>query len=391
MSRAAHGGPVGGTSVLLPLVAAFAVAGGAHAEPFIPASDATILERLPAADSTRQLATLRRAVDADPQDVRSALRLAQGYLEIGRRTSDPRFVSYAEATLAPWLERPSPPAAALVMQATALQSLHRFDESLALLERALRLVPRDAQALLTKATVLQVRGRFADARATCRQLLQASSQAVALTCVLTVDSLSGRLDISYSALRSFASTASGTPAIDAWIQGQLAEMSVRRADFAAAQREFAAALSSAPDDIYLRAAQADLLLLQGRNGEVVESLQRDTAHDALLLRLAIAARRADARDAIRWAEMFDARRRAVRADDNPHLREHARFVLDVLDRPQEALELARRNWQVQREPADLQIYARAARAANSATDETVVRRWLAESGCEDRTLPEVRS
>jgi hypothetical protein len=71
------------------------------------------------------------------------------------------------------------------------------------------------------------------------------------------------------------------------------------------------------------------------------------------------------------------------------LREHARFELDVLDRPQQALILARKNWAVQREAADVVLYVRAARAAAAPADERSVLDWIREVGYEDATLDRV--
>ena len=358
----------------------------AHGEAYIPDSDAVVLERLAAAPAMRQLEPLRSAVRRNPHDMTSALQLAQGYLAIGRETSDPRFISYAQATLAPWLQA-NPPAAVLVLQATALQSSHRFDEALALLDRALALEPRNAQAWLTKATLLQVQGDFDNARAACQRLLQSADHTIALTCRASVDSLTGRLDQSYQALQRVAhASPEGSADLSAWILGQLAEMAVRLGSFAAAEQHFRGALRRTPRDSYLQAAYADLLLLQDRNKDAIELLRDGASQDVLLLRLAIAARRAGAADASHWAQVFDARRRATRPDDNPHLREHARFLLDVADQPQAAVLLARKNWEIQREPADVALYLRAARRAGSATDEEMVRAWVAEVGYEDRTL-----
>ncbi len=72
------------------------------AAPRIPPSEATVLEHVPAAIATEKLEPLRTRLGSHPQDLPAALALAQGYLDIGRATADPRFVSYAQATLAPW-------------------------------------------------------------------------------------------------------------------------------------------------------------------------------------------------------------------------------------------------------------------------------------------------
>ena len=374
--------------VRLCAVAALAFAAApARSEPIIPANDAVVLERLPAASPARALAPLRAAVKEDPRDLRSTLDLAQSYLQIGRATSDPRFASYAQATLGPWLQRPDPPAPVLVLAASALQSSHRFGEALQMLDRALVLEPHNAQAWLTKATILQVRGEFDAARTACRRLPQSADQMITLTCLASVDSLTGRLELSYRALdRMVSADGNAASNVQAWVSGQLADMAVRLRDFTAAERHFTSALRLDPDEPYLKAAYSDLLLLENRHEEVIELLRDGAAHDVLLLRLAIAARRAQARDAPRWARLFEARRQAVRKDDNPHAREHARFLLDVLDQPREALTLARKNWGEQREPADVQIYLRAARSAGSAEDERVVQEWIQETGYEDETL-----
>jgi tetratricopeptide (TPR) repeat protein len=358
---------------------------GVQGEPRIPSSDREVLERLPASVATRELMPLRRALLNDPDDLPNALQLARGYLEIARSTSDPRFVSYAEAVLEHWMRQTSPPASVLVLQATALQSLHRFDAALVLLDRALALDATNAQAWLTKATLLQVQGRFDEARASCQRLLRTADQIIALTCLMTIESLSGGLQRSYQALQRVASTAApGDQGV--WVSGQLAEMAVRLADFTAAERHFREALRAKPGDVYLRAAYADLLLLQGRHHDVIKLLGNGTSHDVLLLRLAIAGRRTNAPQTKQWIATFDARRRAVRPDDNPHLREHARFLLDIRDRPADALRVARQNWRVQREPADVQIYWRAANAARSTVDEQVVLEWMGRTSFEDRAL-----
>ena len=66
-----------------------------------------------------------------------------------------------------------------------------------------------------------------------------------------------------------------------------------------------------------------------------------------------------------------------------HLREEARFTLELLDRPTAALELARRNWATQREPADARILLEAAAAAAEPAAARPVLDWLDRSGLED--------
>jgi tetratricopeptide (TPR) repeat protein len=356
-----------------------------YAAPYIPTDDAVVLERTPAANASRQLAPLRQKLRTDRPDVSTALHLAEGYLRIARETADPRFTSYAEATIAPWLRASNPSAAVLTMQATILQSSHRFDASLAVLDRALQLDPMNAQAWLTKATVLQVQGKYAPARQACGQLLRTAGQLIAASCLANINSLNGRLEASYRHLQSLLpAVPAGDSQTRSWLLGQLAEMAVRQGD-PLAEKYFLEALALLPSDVYLKAAYADLLLQQQRNTEVLALLRDNQAQDVLLLRLAIAASRLRTPLAQQWSDTFSVRYRAAqRGDDNGHLREYARFLLEVRGDAAGALQVARRNWQVQREPADVHVYVNAARAARR--DAAEVWTWIRDTGYEDRAL-----
>jgi tetratricopeptide (TPR) repeat protein len=360
----------------------------AEAAPHVPATGATVLEHVPAAAATEKLEPLRTRLAAHPEDLQTALVLARGYLEIGRTNADPRFVSYAEATLRPWLSRPRPDAAVLTLAATTLQYLHRFDEALALLERALAMQTFNGQAWLTKATILQVQGRFDEARQACRPLIQISGQLIALTCLTSVNSLTGKLNESYLALRQvFTDDPRLDSGIRVWILDQLADMARRAADHKGAEAYLLEALRAAPQDGYTKGDYADLLLEQNRDEEVMQLLRGDEQQDNLLLRLAIAATHLRRQAARPWDDMFQERYEAARRDgDSTHLREQARFVLDVRGHAADALELAKRNWQVQREPADVRIYFAAASAARDQEALRNLRAWVQQTHYEDYTI-----
>ena len=89
---------------------------------------------------------------------------------------------------------------------------------------------------------------------------------------------------------------------------------------------------------------------------------------------AFAAHRAD------LAARFDAARRR---GDSLHRREEARFRLAIENDADAALALARDNWAVQREPADLRILIEAARAARNAAALKIASDWVAANRLED--------
>jgi len=361
----------------------------AGAAPYVPASDATVLERVPARSELERLAPLRAAVAARPADLEAALALATGYVGIGRRESDPRFIAYAESALLPWLAQPSPPERALVLQATALQYLHQFDAALALLDRALSREPLDGQAWLTRASLLELRGDYAAAHRACARLVRSADEFTALTCLASVAGRSGQLAASYAALRASGGPDPRLPApLRAWRLSVLAEMAERLGDDRAAEAHLEEARRAAGDDPYVKASYADLLLRTGRPREVLALLAGNESQDPLLLRLAIAAKRlGTGAQADHLAQLYEERLRAAERDrDYTHQREQALYLLDVRDDPRGAVEVARRDWATQREPADVRVYARAAAQARAADDEAALARWLAQSHYEDRTL-----
>jgi tetratricopeptide (TPR) repeat protein len=362
--------------------------GVAAASPTLPADDAIVLERVPERSDLERLAPLRAAVAADSEDLEAALALATGYIGIGRRNSDPRFIAHAQAALSPWLSRPHPPERVLVLEAITLQYLHQFDPALSLLEQALALEPLDPQAWLTRASLLELRGDYLGARRACARLVRAADDFTALTCLGSVAGRNGELAASYRSLQASSILTPRLPAaLRAWRLSVVAEMAERLGDDRGAEASLRAALEATGDDPYVKAAYADLLLRTGRAAEVIALLAGNEAQDPLLLRLAIAGHRLGSPEAAGWARAFDARLRAAERDgDNTHLRERAMYLLEVRGDAAAALESAERNWDGQREPADLRIYARAAERAHDSAAVALLARWLRETRYEDHTL-----
>src|SRR5262249_47035262 len=112
------------------------------------------------------------------------------------------------------------------------------------------------------------------------------------------------------------------------------------------------------------------------------------AQDALLLRLATA-EKAAGRPAAEHMAMLAERFAALRdRGDVVHRREEARFEL-LRGNATRALQLARENWDVQREPADVRVLLEAARAAGDPRAAEPVVRFLEESGLEPPKIKEV--
>lgn len=364
--------------------------GTGAAAPYTPDSGAQVLERLPTRNDPAQkaLASLRSQLQRDPGNLAIATDLARRYISMARNDADPRYLGYAQAALASWWSQPNPPRDVLVLRATILQSTHRFTQALADLDLLLKTDPRNGQAWITRATVLQVQGEFEEARKSCGHLAGIAADLIVRVCLANVANLTGKARPSYEALRNvFESSGTADPSTQDWILTLLAEMAVRLGDTAVAEAHFRRALALSGTDNYLLGAFADFLLDQGRNEEVITLLKDRTRADGLLLRYALALNNSQSPAAAKSiSELRDRFAAAALRGDTVHQREQSRFELQLMKNPKFALQLAQANWVVQKEPADARIYLEAAAASSDRTAAQPVLAWLKQTGLEDRSL-----
>lgn len=372
------------------LLALSVVTSNCPAAPFVPSDPKEVLERLPEApadSAARELRQLRRKLVGEPQNVDLATRVARRYIERARAEADPRYLGYAQAALAPWWNQASP-ASVLVLRATIRQSLHDFSGALADLSLALEIQPHNAQAWLTRATIQQARGEFADALRSCQPLERLAGELVATACWAGAASMNGQPEASYQRLRKvLAGQRDVAPGVRLWVLTALAEMAQRQGNGRLAEAHFKEALALGVADAYFKAAYADFLLDEGRHAEVVALLKNQIRADGLLLRLALAGQALRAPGAGEHVEALKARFSASRIrGDSLHRREEARFTLHLLEQPHDALRLAQENWAVHREPWDARIYLEAALAAGNPGAARPVLDWLRENRVQDVKL-----
>ncbi len=355
------------------------LAGTAAAGPYVPQDDSVVLAEV--TPGTRHSELASRELAARRLDV--ALPLAQLYIKQARNTGDLRFLGYAEAVLDPWVGPRSRSADALVLHATLLQSRHDFEGALAVLERARALRPNDAQAWLTSATVLRVLGEYGKSLAACDSISDAT---VVQLCEQGVRGLSGELATAYAAVQQIDSQ--GMPPEErAWRDSELGEMAVRLGRDVEAEHWFQNGLRASPGDFYIRAAYADLLLRNDRAREALALLDGQESLEPLLLRMAIAQKRLGdsglERNSARLAAAFAAE---AQRGDGVHRREQARFLLEVRGDARAALAVALENWKVQREPDDVLVLMRAARAAGSPQAAQPAAEFVRKHGMEDARM-----
>jgi Tfp pilus assembly protein PilF len=334
---------------------------------YLPADDAEVLQEVPAAadPAVARMRELRARQARAPASLAEAIGLAGAYIDYGRQIGDAHYAGYAEAVVARWLGEPEPPASALLIEATILQYRHQFPEAREFLKRTLRRDPANAQAWLTQATLNMVQGDYRQAGQDCVKVTATAGFDWGLACSGNLRLYTGGARQSLALLeQARAAGAGATPSYRAWTAGLMAEADERLGDWPQAENHYREALSLLPQDNFLLVAYADFLLDRGRPREVLALLGEHAQSDTAFLRLALAASALHSEDTARYTWIMAARFAALALRGSDYFgREQARFALELQHDPLTALDLARRNWQVQREPWDTRLLLEAALAA----------------------------
>lgn len=364
----------------------------AWAAPYTPTDGSAVIEQLPRRADATQLALrgLRQQLNATPQDLPLASGLAQRYISLARSETDPRYLGYAQAALAPWWRQAAPPVPVRLLRATILQSTHQFGPALQDLDAVIAQEPGNGQAWLTRATVLTVQGDYAKATASCARLSALTTQLVTVTCIANVASVTGRAASSERLLDLTLQRSAGVaPELESWALTLLAEMATRRGETALAEARYKTALARQPRDSYLLGAYGDFLLDQQRPREVVQLLKDQQRIDALLLRYALALQTLPGQQApfqAAKAELAARFNAAMQRGDTVHQREQARFALFLQQDVPAAVQLAQKNWAIQKEVPDMRILLEAALAARNYGAAQPVLAWIGANGVEDVAL-----
>ena len=367
-----------------------AAAAAVQAAPFTPRSDDEVVEKLPANidAAVRGVESLRRQLAARPNDTPLRLDIARRYFDLAMAQGDPRYVGYAFAALAPLEKTPPDDAHYWLVRGLLQQYSHDFDGALVALGRASDLDPQAVEPIAWRAAIRMVQARYGEAEAECRKLTPLADLLLARGCAAYVQAATGQLLQAHDGLAAVLALEPDAGAgLQLWVRTRLAEMAIRMQRWDEAEQHFKAALQLGITDQFLLGAYADFLLMRERPKEAIALLEGWERSDVLLLPLALAGKAAGDPRARDWAkqlrERFDA---AAQRGDRLHEQEAARFALDVENKPQQALALARRNYEVQKEPRDAEILLRAAAAAGQPQAAAPAVEWLRASGYQDARL-----
>jgi tetratricopeptide (TPR) repeat protein len=363
------------------------------ATPFRPADSATVIYVVPGwlVASRAKARNTETTFTGDPGDLPTALQTARRAIRDGRANADPRLYGRAQAALAPWWSSTAPPPEVRVLRAVILQAGHDFAGALQDLDAVVAANPTDGQARLTRAFVLQATGALDRAAADCRALPRSVGLTTAVACASRVAALTGDADRALDRLtRVIALDRGADPGMRRFATSIAAEIAAMLGRDSQAEQYLVAAPEGSTD-LPSRVAYADFLLDTDRPAEVLVLLAEYERVDVALLRLAIAGKRVGDPRAADWTTILAERFSVARAGHGPiHLREEARFELEVQGDPKRALRLASENWTIEKEVADARLVLEAALAAHQPEAAADVVAFTAATGLVDRRVEKLR-
>jgi Tfp pilus assembly protein PilF len=359
----------------------------AAAAPFVPDDDAQVLETgLPNTDPrVRQMHDLAAQLAAAPTSLPLAMRLAERQLAMGVAEADPRFVGYARGTLAAWWRDDTAAPPLRILRGRIMQAQHEFVPASSDLRAALAEAPQSAEALLVLAGIDEATGDLDEAKDLCARFAQTHPGLTAVACVASVGALTGKRKASAEML---ADAVQHVVTLDRsqllWALTILGETAIQGDDMAAGQY-LKEALALDHGNVYALTVYADYLLDHGAAPEVLRLLSGFARIDALYLRFALAAQVTGDPQFPTYRADLAARFAAARLQgDTVHLRDAARFALDIEHDPASALGFALQNWQTgHKAPADLRLLLAAAAACHDAAAAKPTLDWMAATHLED--------
>ncbi len=354
-----------------------------YATPYRPSSDAEVIDTLPVGSptfQTRQL--LSKSVNQPFSVVEPQINalMSRAYSQ-----GDPRAVGQAEALLEPYRHDKAPQV--MMARANIFQANHRFDDARTELQAILKKIPNQPDSVLMLSSIDLVQGRFTEARKECDDIRDMSLMVLRFACLAQVDNMTGKLVSSRDTLTLLSQANNGlTTEQQRWLNLIRADIALRLNDPVLAKSVFEQIdIDTAPS----LTARADWLLAHQAWAQTRELLLNHKDNDALLLRLVMSELQLKHPDAQADFRLLSERINVWQErGETAHQREQAMYAL-MLNPPEKALDLARSNWQKQRETADVIVYANAAIRAHSQPDLKVIDDWIKQTGFEYPRLTKV--
>jgi predicted Zn-dependent protease len=366
-------------SLALLAAAVFGTDAGAAVRVYRPEPSQVVLQ-LGGESAESQLAQLRAASGAAPQDGDALIRYVDALIATGARSGNERYYGYAEQVLQGARDAGEP--AVAIRRARLLQHKHEFSDAERVLGEILETDGRDREARLMRAQVRLHLHEPQQALADCTALMPLVDLLTSTTCIAQARAASGDLRRAQTLLLRVMDYQRGDDATRSWSAGVAGEFATRLGDTDSAGRFYREAFELDPQSHYARITYADWLLSAGRFDDALQVANRG-ASLADRARSVLASRNANSVEA-QWLQL--AWQEADARGERAHLRDRARFELVLLHDPVKAKASARASFQDRNEADDALLLAATAAATRDQEVLQAVRAWQQRYRYEDVRL-----
>jgi hypothetical protein len=367
-------------SMALLAAAVFGTDAEAAVRVYRPDDPSQVVLQLGSSSGESELAKVRTASLAAPDDVDAKIRYVDALIAAGARSGNERYYGYAEQVVQGARDAGKP--ALALRRAKLLQHKHEFAASERVLGELLEIDSHDREARLMRAQVRLHLHEPQQALADCTALMPFVDLLTSTTCIAQARAAQGDLQRAQALLLRVLEYQRGENGTRSWAAGVAAEFAVRLGDASAAERWYRESFDLDPLSHYARITYADWLLSAGRFDEALQVANRG-ASLADRARSVLASRDARTLDAQRlqlaWQEA-DAR------GERAHLRDRARFELLLLRDPAKANASARASFQDRNEADDALLLAATAAATHDRESLNAVREWQQRNRYQDVRL-----
>lgn len=356
-------------SLALLAAAVFGMEAGAAVRVYRPDDPSQVVLQLGSWSGESQLAQLRAASLASPDDADAKIRYVDALITAGARSGNERYYGYAEQAVQGARGQRNP--AIALRRAKLLQHKHEFAASERVLGEILEIDAHNREARLMRAQVRLHLHQPQQALTDCTALMPFVDLLTSTTCIAQARAAQGDLQRAQALLLRVLDYQRGEAATRSWAAGVAAEFAARLGDASAAERWYRESFELDSQSHYARITYADWLLSAGRFDQALQVANRG-ASLADRARSVLASRNAATLDAQRlqlaWQEA-DAR------GERAHLRDRARFELTLLRDPAKANASARASFQDRNEADDALLLAATAVATHDRESLDAVREW----------------
>jgi tetratricopeptide (TPR) repeat protein len=233
---------------------------------------ATGAELTAGATGDQRIAVLQRLVRADQGGAAIATQLGEAYLQKARETSDPAFLSRAEAVFERARRAARRDPGPLVGLGTLALARHEFRTALDFGRRARRLEPEVVRPYAVLVDAQVELGRYRDAARSLQRMVDLKPNLASYARVSYFRELHGDLDGAVEAMRLAVSAGGDSPESVAYVQTLLGNLEFSRGRLRAAGAAYATALARLPDYVPALASRARLDASRGRLARAIKSL-----------------------------------------------------------------------------------------------------------------------